>query len=105
MIGPCVKTTVRCVIVSPEGRSFVGTNYCNNAQKVCPRAVGEGYEKCISICNQEGHAEIVALALAGKHAVGATAYVTGHTYACQSCQEALFNAGILFLSVKKGNKQ
>lgn len=99
MIGPCAKATVTCIIVSPEGRQFVGTNYCNNAQSICPRAPGEGYEKCASICDQEGHAEEVAISLAGPAAIGATAYITGHTYACQKCQEKLFGGGVAFLSI------
>ena len=100
MIGPCAKTTVKCVIVALDGKRFVGTNYCNNAQQTCPRLPGEGYEKCQTICRQEGHAEAVAVALAGDSAKGATAYLTGHTYACQDCQEALFGAGVAFLAVK-----
>ena len=99
MIGPCVKATVKCTIVSQDGQIFVGTNYCNNAQSTCPRSVGEGYEKCKSVCNQDGHAEAVAVQLAGTAAIGAIAYLTGHTYACRDCQERLFNAGIKFLSV------
>lgn len=99
MIGPCAKTTVKCEIVAPDGRRFVGTNYCNNAQISCPRFPNEGYKKCVEICQQEGHAEAVAVALAGASAKGATAYLTGHTYACQSCQEALFGAGVSFLSI------
>ena len=99
MIGPCAKATVTCVIEALDGQRFTGTNYCNNAQSICPRSAGEGYEKCTTICQQEGHAEAVAVALAGDAANGATAYLTGHTYACQSCQEALFGAGVAFLSV------
>jgi hypothetical protein len=98
-VGPCVKATVTCEIVSPDGQSFIGTNYCNNAQASCPRLPGEGYEKCKTICQQEGHAEVVAVALAGENAKGATAYLSGHTYACQPCQEALFGAGVRFLAV------
>ena len=98
-IGPCVKATVKCVIVALDGQRFTGTNYCNNAQSACPRIAGEGYGKCKSICRQEGHAEIVAVALAGESCRGATAYLTGHTYACQPCQEALFGAGVSFLSI------
>lgn len=99
MIGPCAKTLVTCTIVTPDGERFVGTNYCRNAQPACPRLLGEGYEKCRSICDQVGHAEIVALSLAGKKAKGARAYLQGHTYACQICQEALFEAGVISLSV------
>jgi pyrimidine deaminase RibD-like protein len=106
LIGPCAKATVTCEIIATNGQRFVGTNYCNNAQAVCPRVIGEGYEKCASICDQVGHAEVVAVGLAGDNAKGATAYLSGHTYACQPCQEALFGAGVAFLSVasKDGGK-
>lgn len=99
MIGPCAKTTVTCTIVAEDGERFVGTNYCENPQEVCPRSSGESYSKCVTICRQVGHAEIVAVRLAGAKAKGAAAYLQGHTYACQACQEALFGAGVLTLSV------
>lgn len=99
MIGPCAKATVTCTIVAADGERFYGTNYCRNAQPVCPRAPGEGYDKCQTVCDQRGHAEIVALAMAGEKAKGARAYLRGHTYACQPCQEALFGAGVISLSV------
>jgi hypothetical protein len=102
MIGPCAKSTVTCTIVTANGEQFVGSNYCRNAQEACPRTLGEGYEKCRSVCDQVGHAEIVAIALAGKKAKGARAYLKGHTYACQPCQEALFGAGVISLSIGLG---
>lgn len=95
----CAKTTVRCTIVAVDGRRFVGTNYCENPQPVCPRAPGEGYEKCATICRQVGHAEPVAVALAGEHARGGRAYIEGHTYACMNCQHALFGAGVISFTV------
>ena len=97
--GPCAKTTVRCTLVTPEGERFVGENWCANPQDKCPRAPGEGYEKCITICQQEGHAEIVALRVAGTKAVGSRAYIEGHTYACMNCQHGLFAAGVRSLTV------
>lgn len=98
-IGPCAKTTVRCTLVAPDGTQYVGQNWCANPQPVCPRAPGEGYEKCKSICSQEGHAEAVAVRIAGANAKGTRAYLEGHTYACQNCQETLFGAGVLSLTV------
>jgi len=96
----CAKTRVQCMIITPEGDQFIGENACRNPQETCPREPGEGYEKCISICRQlDGHAEIQALASAGRNAEGASAVLTGHTYACQKCQEALFGAGIISLRV------
>lgn len=99
MIGPCAKATVTCTIIAANGKRYVGTNYCENAQETCPRLAGEGYEKCKTICGQVGHAEQVAVSLAGADAAGANAYLQGHTYACQACQEALFGAGVAALSV------
>ncbi|WP_291732373.1 hypothetical protein [Leisingera sp. F5] len=81
------------------GDYVVGENWCLNPQNSCPRLPREGYEKCASVCRQIGHAEAVAVRLAGEHAAGARAYLEGHTYACQSCQEALFGAGVESLSV------
>lgn len=99
-IGPCAKgAPVVCTIIGLNGVRYVGTNYCNNAQPACPRLPGEDYTKCKTICQQEGHAEEVALALAGENARGGHAYVEGHSYACRQCQEALFGAGVVALSV------
>jgi hypothetical protein len=99
MIGPCVKTTVRCTLVTSSGDRIVGENWCHNPQSVCPRAPGEGYEKCVTVCGQEGHAETVALRVAGDKARGAHAYVEGHSYACRACQESLFGAGVAALTI------
>lgn len=98
-IGPCAKTTVRCTLVTPDGEKFVGTNYCENAQEKCPREPGEDYTKCTTICQQVGHAEVVAVQLAGDKAEGARAFIEGHTYACMNCQHALFGAGVRSVSV------
>lgn len=55
---------------------------------------GMGYDLCINVCDQVGHAEIVALALAGIDAAGCTAYIEGRDYICTNCQAALFKAGV-----------
>lgn len=98
-MGPCAKTQVRCTLITQKGERVIGENWCLSPQKVCPRTAGEGYEKCASVCRQLGHAEAVALRRAGGSAVGARAYLEGHTYACRECQEALFGAGVESLSV------
>ena len=95
----CAKTVVTCVLVTPDGEHITGSNWCENPQAKCPREVGEGYEKCKSICGQGNHAEKDALLKAGDRAKGSRAYLNGHTYACQPCQEALFAAGVISLSV------
>ena len=99
MTGPCAKRTVICTIVTPTGEKIVGENLCNNPQEVCPRTDNEGYEKCRVICNQAGHAEIVAIFNAGEKAKGSRAYIEGHSYACRECQKALFAAGVLSLTI------
>lgn len=93
----CAKTRVFCTIVAVDGTQFVGENACNNPQSRCPRVAGEGYEKCVTICDQQGHAELQALRAAGENASGATAWLIGHSYACRACQEALYDAGIKFI--------
>lgn len=98
-MGPCAKARVICTLVTQEGDKVVGENLCLNPQSKCPRESGEGYEKCSSICRQIGHAEEVAIRLAGSYAKGAEAYLEGHTYACKNCQEIMFGAGVRSLSV------
>lgn len=98
-VGPCAKATVRLTLVAADGERIVGSNYCRNPQATCPREPGEGYEKCATICDQVGHAEVVAVALAGDRARGARAYLEGHTYACMTCQHAMFGAGVVSFTV------
>lgn len=95
----CAKQRVVCTLVTPDGERIVGENYCRNPQTACPRAPGEGYEKCATVCGQAGHAEQVAVRLAGDKARGARAFLEGHTYACRECQETLFGAGVESLKI------
>ncbi len=81
----------------------MGENACLNPQAVCPREPGEGYEKCTTICNQQGHAEIQALKAAGNDARGAVAIID-HSYACRHCQESMFDAGIAWVRVTQPKK-
>ena len=90
----CAKKRVVVYLHSKDGRVFVGENACRRPQAVCPRVPGEGYEKCRTVCDQIGHAEVVALAQAGAAAHGATALLVGHHHYCRACQEALFAAGV-----------
>lgn len=96
--GPCVKQTVTASVVAPNGDQFIATNHCMNPQTECPRAgmpTGVGYELCVSVCQQPAHAEVNAVRFAGDAARGATLYLQGHTYACDSCQAAAREAGIV----------
>lgn len=97
MRGPCAKRRVTCDLMTAEGPTFHGENDCANPQAACPRAPGEGYEKCQSICQQGQHAEIKALheaINAGYSTFGAVAIIEGHYYICEPCGAALRDAGI-----------
>lgn len=95
----CAKALVLATITTPDGRTFVGTNYARRPQAACPRLPGEDYTKCKTVCDQPGHAEINALKLAGEHARGATLTITGHTYA-PPCTEAARAAGVIKIAVE-----
>lgn len=92
----CAKARVVATLVTPDGRTFIGTNDVRNPQRVCPRGADSGrdsYELCNIICRQRGHAETEALRLAGPWAVGATCYVEWHRV-CAACSKALERAGV-----------
>lgn len=81
---------------------FVGENSCANPQPVCPRAPGEGYEKCKSICQQGDHAELKAIQQAEDLKVSlqdATADLFGHYYICEPCGSALRAAGVASVTI------
>jgi hypothetical protein len=100
LMGPCVKREVACVICTPghDGYRVIGHNWCARPQCFCPRAEGEGYEKCSSVCGQLGHAETVAAMMMDmvKDAdwAGSAAYLYGHTHFCDSCKAALRERGV-----------
>jgi deoxycytidylate deaminase len=96
MRGPCAKRRVVCTI--HDGTfSATGENDCANPQATCPRLPGEGYEKCKTVCQQDGHAEMMALA-AAKHmdlkGKFSWARITGHHWICNACGEAMRDAGV-----------
>lgn len=91
----CAKTRVLAVVYARDGRSYSGTNDCRTPQVACPRLPGEGYEKCRTVCDQEGHAEVMALRAAGDQARGATLKVWGIGWHCRDCQERAFAAGVV----------
>lgn len=97
MSGPCAKQLTRATIVALDGSRFVGENDCLSPQPTCPRAdmpTGVGYELCISICRQTGHAEVNACRAAGEKARGGTLYLEGHYYACDNCQAVCAEYGV-----------
>ena len=96
MKGKCAKQTTVAVIMN-NGEFWVGSNWCVNPQKVCPRGdlpTGEGYEMCKDICGQSHHAEVDACMNAGDGARGGTLYLIGHTYCCDDCKRVMDSYGI-----------
>lgn len=88
MSGPCAKRRVQAVLIATDGSIFLGENTCLYPQAVCPRAPGEGYAKCKSICGQAFHAEVDALFNAGFKAYGSRMIVS-HTHACEHCLKCM----------------
>ena len=92
----CAKMVI-VAIIGNEGKFWIGTNWCENSQKICPRGdmpSGEGYNLCKEVCKQTGHAEENALLAAGEGARGGILYLIGHTYCCQNCKKLMAEAGI-----------
>jgi hypothetical protein len=92
--GVCAKRIVHAALFTADGEQYLSSNYCLNPQTSCPRADGEGYEKCRTICQQPGHAETNVIRMAGKKARGSTVLVFGHDRACDACQQACEEQGI-----------
>lgn len=100
----CAKKRIDCEIWNRAGRLIgYGENACGNPQLGCPRLPGEGYSKCKDICQQEGHAEIMAIKNAlegGQSLKGATAVIHGAYRICQDCAKAMRDAGIKSYTVE-----
>lgn len=100
--NPCKKQTVKALIVDKNGNQVLGSNAIRNTVDECPRIIegcqtGEGYHLCKSVCDQNEHAEVTAIQNAKKENIdlkGSTLYLTGHTYFCDNCINAMRNAGI-----------
>jgi hypothetical protein len=99
----CAKRRVTCTLADAAGHEVVGENACANPQAVCPRRPGEGYEKCKSVCEQGGHAEVQALALWRRkypHLKPPVAVIRGHYYICEDCGGKLRDAGVQHVHLK-----
>lgn len=104
----CAKRTVVCVLFDRHERLVaIGDNGCLLSQERCPRLPGEGYDKCESVCLQDGHAEIQALRAArgrGHDLTGGTAYILNHYRICDHCRKALTAAGITSIVIPDNEK-
>lgn len=88
---PCLKQRTHCIIIRADGRRYEATNECAvDGIAICPRVTagcetGTGYELCGST-----HAEANAAKLAADSAdVPGEAFLSGHTWMCKPCQDAL----------------
>lgn len=93
---PCLKQLTHCMIVRTDGRRYEATNLCDvDGLDICPRVLagcptGTGYELCGST-----HAEANAAKLAAESAdVPGEAFLTGHTWFCKACQDALTSVNV-----------
>jgi hypothetical protein len=91
MVKPCLKRRVHCVIIRTDGRRYEATNACDvDGLNVCPRIAagceaGTGYELCGST-----HPEANAAKLAAESSsVPGEAFLSGITWMCKPCQDAL----------------
>jgi hypothetical protein len=99
----CAKTVVKATLTCLSGRAYRGENSCNNPQTSCPRAEGEGYSKCLSICKQPMHAEIQAMSAAidaGDEIRGGHMSVH-HDKVCSHCIQAMAAYGITWTTNKE----
>lgn len=84
----CAKAVVKARLVTTSGLVFEGENTVTRPQAQCPRAEGEGYDKCTSVCGQLGHAEAMAILAARDAGVaphGGHMQVFYH-HVCDACQ-------------------
>ena len=101
---PCIKQKVYAALVTADGEIYYGANWMTVGDiEVCPRIAQKqtGYELCASVCGQgtEFHAERQAIwstLYSGASTVGASLYITGHTYCCDSCKAGMIEAGVVF---------
>lgn len=99
----CAKARVTALLIGRSGKWYEGENATRSPQAACPRLPGEGYEKCASVCQQESHAEVAALLLAGDDACGGIMLVNYH-YCCADCVRACDAAGVALIVLTKGSK-
>ena len=97
---PCLKQSVKALIITSNGEQIFGSNHINNVVSSCPRVeqgckTGEGYHLCKEVCNQGSHAEVDAILQAQKQNLsisGGTLYLVNHYYCCDSCIKSMKEA-------------
>ncbi len=97
----CIKQPTAAVVVKNGKIIGRGAN-AGKKVEICPRVVqncptGTGYEYCRSVCEQEGHAEVMAIRDVLKNCHdprGADIYLEGHWWICEPCWNEIIKAGI-----------
>lgn len=97
----CAKVRVFACFLTEDGSTYTGSNDVLAPQLVCPRDPGDDYTKCVSICRQPGHAEVVAITKAinnGSPIRKGRMYVFGNT-PCVGCRELMDRNEITYESI------
>lgn len=104
----CIKQPTAAVVVKRGKIIGRGVN-AGKRVEVCPRVVhncptGTGYEWCKTVCEQEGHCEIVAIRNTlsnGNNPKGASMYLDGHWWVCKPCWDEIIRVGIVRVFLRK----
>ncbi len=104
----CIKQPTAAVVVKNGKIIGQGVN-AGKRVEICPRTIhncptGTGYEYCKEVCNQEGHAEVVAVRDALKktnNLKGVSLYLDGHWWICQGCWDEIIRVGIKKVYLRK----
>ncbi len=104
----CLKQVVTATILRDSKVLVIGKNDISNSEVTeCPRKgmkSGEGYDLCISICRQKGHAEVQVIEKAKQLGIdikGATMEVEGHIYICGDCEREIIKSGLKSWYIKE----
>lgn len=108
----CLKQPTAAIIVRNGEIIGRGVN-AGKRVKICPRVVrgcltGEGYELCRVVCRQKGHGEVMAIRDAqsrGNDLKGASIYLDGHWWVCESCWNEIIKAGISRVFLRNDSRE
>lgn len=108
----CIKQPTAAVVVKNGKIIGRGAN-AGKRVDVCPRVIhdcptGTGYEYCKEVCNQEGHAEVMAIRDALKKTndpKGASLYLDGHWWLCKPCWDEIIKVGISRVYLRKDSME
>ena len=108
----CVKQPTAAVIVKLGKIIGRGVN-AGKKIDVCPRVInncptGTGYEFCKTVCEQEGHCEVMAIRDVlknGNNPKDADMYLDGHWWVCKPCWDEIIKVGISRVFLRKDSAE